>query len=75
MTKQEIIDKVYDEYMKDYNDISSLSTRESIYAIEEACESEFEKEGIEYDHSEVRRAIENKRAYDIINKLSLRQKQ
>lgn len=68
MTKQEIIDKVYDEYMKDYNDISSLSTRESIYAIEEACESEFEKEGIEYDHSEVRIAIENKRAYDIINK-------
>lgn len=44
MTKKEIIDKVYDDYLKDYGRVGYIGMN----SIEKACKSEFEKNGIEY---------------------------
>ena len=44
MTKKEIIDKVYDDYLKDYWRVGYIGMN----SIEKACKSEFEKNGIEY---------------------------
>ena len=43
MTKKEIIDKVYDDYLKDYGRVGYIGMN----SIEKACKSEFEKNGIE----------------------------
>lgn len=39
MTKKEIIDKVYDDYLKDYGRVGYIGMN----SIEKACKSEFEK--------------------------------
>ena len=36
-------------------------------SIEKACKSEFEKNGIEYDHYDVKEALESKSHYNIVN--------
>lgn len=53
MTKKEIIDKVYDDYLKDYGRVGYIGMN----SIEKACKSEFEKNGIEYDHYDVKEAL------------------
>lgn len=63
MTKKEIIDKVYDDYLKDYGRVGPIG----MDSIEKACKSEFEKNGIEYDHYDVQEALESKRNYNIVN--------
>lgn len=55
MTKKEIIDKVYDDYLKDYGRVGYIGMN----SIEKACKSEFEKNGIEYDHYDVQEALES----------------
>lgn len=65
MTKKEIIDKVYDDYLKDYGRVGYIGMN----SIEKACKSEFEKNGIEYDHYDVKEALEifiDKRLYDSV---------
>lgn len=42
MTKKEIIDKVYDDYLKDYGRVGYIGMN----SIEKACKSEFEKKGL-----------------------------
>ena len=39
MTKKEIIDKVYDDYLRDYGRVGYIGMN----SIEKACKSEFEK--------------------------------
>lgn len=63
MTKKEIIDKVYDDYLKDYGRVGYIGMN----SIEKACKSEFEKNGIEYDHYDVKEALESKSHYNIVN--------
>lgn len=63
MTKKEIIDKVYDDYLKDYGRVGYIGMN----SIEKACKSEFEKNGIEYDHYDVQKTLESKSHYNIVN--------
>lgn len=63
MTKKEIIDKVYDDYLRDYGRVGYIGMN----SIEKACKSEFEKNGIEYDHYDVKEALESKSHYNIVN--------
>lgn len=63
MTKKEIIDKIYDDYLKDYGRVGYIGMN----SIEKACKSEFEKNGIEYDHYDVKEALESKSHYNIVN--------
>lgn len=63
MTKKEIIDKVYDDYLKDYGRVGYIGMN----SIEKACKSEFEKNGIEYDYYDVKEALESKSHYNIVN--------
>lgn len=41
MTKKEIIDKVYDDYLRDYENWGSGGT--NMDSVEKACKSKFEK--------------------------------
>lgn len=41
MTKKEIIDKVYDDYLRDYENWGSGGT--NMDSVEKACKSQFEK--------------------------------
>lgn len=65
MTKKEIIDKVYDDYLRDYENWGSGGT--NMDSVEKACKSKFEKNGIEYDHYDVKEALESKSHYNIVN--------
>ena len=58
-----LIDKVYDDYLKDYGRVGYIGMN----SIEKACKSEFEKNGIEYDHYDVKEALESKSHYNIVN--------
>ena len=65
MTKKEIIDKVYDDYLRDYENWGSGGT--NMDSVEKACKSKFEKNGIEYSLYDIKRELENKSDYNIVN--------
>ena len=63
--KKEIIDKVYDDYLRDYENWGSGGT--NMDSVEKACKSQFEKNGIEYSLYDIKRELENKSDYNIVN--------